>query len=570
MDHSEMTRLIGEVIGQDRRFAAIIAQEAARFPVRDFLEAGTFQDYSAGNLGQAELEVFQRYNELIRPEDEGEALLLLNYWYRFIDCLGPDGVVPDPLAAYPLLDALVRPYLDRASFREGLFAVGGENPENPEERLFYRQEFLVHYLALKKNLQLSENELGLLRTLLRKDGVLGHKPAQYLCELLVSAGIDGKEAEAFYEKARRETGDRGFCFRLKKLCWQKTASKIDEAFFASLPLDLLVYAVKEGGLAAGKLGPLAAEQLIKDHGDRQGMFRELRDAIPQLSPENQSDFFGFFCRRAEEETEGLDDLHLFLEFHAWLPGPVQDFLSSSPGKEEQIVLRCGKLLGKFRNDPDNPALFSAAVSALWFLSRFRAYWKALNPFLIAFRNSRAIFLEGDLRPKAGALADEIARLFHSRDQEKLRQLRRDMADSFADRLKPAKQGRNGEAYTAFERKQKGFDLSLAEPNPFWRYAYIRALADLGVAADEKGHSFKETLKAVADKDPSPLVRGAAARAIKKLDMLREGIVGKNHRKRLYQAFWWLRQASMLSRGQKIDEKAARDLRIQEGRRGAGC
>jgi hypothetical protein len=569
-DRFHITGLIRDLIGQDPQLGAVIAEEAARFPVRIFLRADSFKAYDTGNMGETELAVFRKYCGLIQPEDMEEVLLLLKFRYRFIVCQDITICRLDLLKDFPLLDAFVLPYINDDLFWKGLFAIPRNDPEEPGS-YDYRicHEFLAHYLALGQNTDLSETKLTLLRSILYStEMVYENESDQYLRELFVSATPDINEAESLYERAYNETQDWRFCLRLKKLCHQKAYGETGDSFFLSLPLDLLLCAVEEGELTAEKLGSIVDGQLAGDCADRQGIFRKLGDKIPQLSPEEQSDFLRSFYRQVEKEAEDTAKFGTFLELYSWLPEVVVNFVSSSPGREERIVERCGRLLGKFRGDPDNPELFGMAVSALWLLSSFRPYWKGLNPFLIAFRNSRAVFLEGNLAPKANTLAWEILHFFHrDNNKEKLRQLRQDMADSFADRLKPAKQPRDPEAYTVFEQKQEGFDLSLVEPDPFWRYAYIRALSDLGVSADGKGHSFKKNLLAVAKKDPSPWVREAAEKAMKKLDLLREGLDGENHRKRLCQAFWWLRQASLLGLGRKIDKKGARDLRIKESRRG---
>jgi hypothetical protein len=174
-------------------------------------------------------------------------------------------------------------------------------------------------------------------------------------------------------------------------------------------------------------------------------------------------------------------------------------------------------------------------------------------------------LLGDDLLSRSCLAGEITRFFHKRNQEKLKQLRQDMANDFVDYLKPAKKPRQPENYTEAEKAEQGFDVNYTEPSPIWRYAYIRALVDLGVHSDGRGHFYHEILAKVAGEDPSEQVRNAAAKADKELNELRNGIAGNDNKKRLYEAFWWLRQAHMLSLGAAIDTKEALKTRIQEWR-----
>jgi hypothetical protein len=99
------------------------------------------------------------------------------------------------------------------------------------------------------------------------------------------------------------------------------------------------------------------------------------------------------------------------------------------------------------------------------------------------------------------------------------------------------------------------------------------MGDLSVRNDKRGHPFYAILTKIfqgdpeikAEKDSSERVRKAAEKVSKKLNEIRRGYSGNNHKKCLFEAFWWLRQAHMLSLGVKIEEKEAKDLRIKEWR-----
>jgi hypothetical protein len=151
------------------------------------------------------------------------------------------------------------------------------------------------------------------------------------------------------------------------------------------------------------------------------------------------------------------------------------------------------------------------------------------------------------------------------DQEKLKDLRYNMANDFAEYLKPAKNERQTEKYTQTERETEGFDLSYTEPSSYWRYAYVRALGDLAVKTDKRGHYFHKILENVSEEDPSEDVKSAATKVMKELDLIRKGYSGANHKKCLFEAFWWLKQAHVLSLGGEVDSKKALELRIKEWR-----
>jgi hypothetical protein len=121
-------------------------------------------------------------------------------------------------------------------------------------------------------------------------------------------------------------------------------------------------------------------------------------------------------------------------------------------------------------------------------------------------------------------------------------------------------------YSKIEQGFDGFDLSYREPNPEWRYAYTRAVVDLGVDPDGKGHLFHSILNRVAENDPSIKVRDAAQKSAVELKNIRGGWKDDSNSQMLLQAFWWLRRAHMLSIEADFDEKEALKTRSSEFRK----
>jgi hypothetical protein len=277
--------------------------------------------------------------------------------------------------------------------------------------------------------------------------------------------------------------------------------------------------------------------------------------------------------RAIQETEpSCIELFAFLKFRSYFPNFL--FIDSA----EQIKARCGKMLRNFRfieqeefpEDERNLHYNCAWLAVNFLFEKTRKAWKAIKPLIIAFRASKKVLLENNLESLLlSELPLMITRFFNIGDQKILKELRADMANDFIDYFTPIKEKENGkikyhtEQYTEFECKEKGFNPDLREPSPLWRYAYMRALADLRVKRDKKRHYFHRQIEIVSQTDPSEKVKEAAMKTLKRLDTNRSGITGANHKKCLYEAFWWLKYAHMFSLGKEVDSKKANDLRIKE-------
>jgi len=290
--------------------------------------------------------------------------------------------------------------------------------------------------------------------------------------------------------------------------------------------------------------------------------------------------FTVLYERVIQETEpSCIELYTFLKFLTYLPSNKAKlflFLHS----EEQIKARCGKMLRNFRlieqeelsEDEQNLQYNCAWLAVNFLFEETGKAWKAVKPLIIAFRTSKKALLANNLESlPLSILPKMITFFFNKEDQNILKELRADMANDFKDYFTPIKERKNGktkyhaEQYTEFECKEKGFNPDLREPSPLWRYAYMRALADLGVKVnrDKKRHYFHGQIEIVSQTDPSEKVKEAAMKTLKRLDTNRSGITGANHKKCLYEAFWWLKYAHMLSLGEEVDGKEANDLRIKE-------
>jgi len=289
------------------------------------------------------------------------------------------------------------------------------------------------------------------------------------------------------------------------------------------------------------------------------------------------DFITVFYKRAIQETEpSCIELYTFLSFYSYFRDNADlALLMDFTDHLETIKTKCGKMLRNFRfieqenisEDERNFRYDCAWLAANCIFDKTEKAWKAIKPLIIAFRMSKKTLLLNNLNwLPSTKLLEMISAFFNIGNQKILKELREDMANDFIDYFTPIKNTKTRkqeEQYTKYELDEEGFTLELREPSPFWRYAYIRALADLGVKMDSKGHFFHQQLEKISQTDPSKKIREAAMKTQKKLDANRSGITGANHYKSLFEAFWWLRYAHMRSLGEEIDIIKANDLRIWE-------
>ena len=106
-----------------------------------------------------------------------------------------------------------------------------------------------------------------------------------------------------------------------------------------------------------------------------------------------------------------------------------------------------------------------------------------------------------------------------------------------------------------------------ESRPAWRACYVQALAALRVNPGGRGH---RTLFWLLNNDPDEIVKELAKKAHKRVRHLDRGKPnldeGASPRRPLFEAFWWLRQAHLITLGIEIDEKGAQRTRQSELRR----
>ena len=200
-------------------------------------------------------------------------------------------------------------------------------------------------------------------------------------------------------------------------------------------------------------------------------------------------------------------------------------------------------------------------------------WQRLKPLLLAFSEMKKPAVTSDLRawPEYGRdepppypyaavphwiaismypqnLQDELARDPHLRD------LREEFATFCLSRLQ-----------TRTKRETApDTDTDFVEPRRPWRQCYVQAVAALRVNPGGRAH---RTLFWLSQKDPDATVRDVAKKAhkqIRRLDRRKANVdTGASPRRPLFEAFWWLRQAHLLTLGGDIDETGAMRTRRKE-------
>jgi hypothetical protein len=387
---------------------------------------------------------------------------------------------------------------------------------------------------------------------------------------------------------------------LRMIAYRKAHGRFDLDDFVSnyLPLTPKIRAALDEPVLLNKLDTFLAQldegfdETLESRSEEWQTFIALYGSIPCVKPEQVLKtcyseklipLYDNLYHRVEKEGDGgLLELFTFLLFRGQFPGAVNAMFAQYPDREELITARCQKALGALRftiNEeaaseeatPEKEQLrYKCARLSAWFLGE-AVLWKGLKPLLLVFRASKKPYLNSDLSSSGGDnnLVDTIFCFLDHDNGEKLKALRQDMAKGLADLLKPLPQSKRSPDregwYSPAELTREGFDINHTEPDPFWRYAYVRAINDLGVSTDGKGHFIYSVLDKVAESDPSAEVRAAARKGATALRKLRDGWKGGPHKRRLYEAFWWLRQAYLLSQGLEVDREAALKLRVQEGR-----
>jgi hypothetical protein len=139
----------------------------------------------------------------------------------------------------------------------------------------------------------------------------------------------------------------------------------------------------------------------------------------------------------------------------------------------------------------------------------------------------------------------------------LKELRRELAKFCLERIKTREK-------VSKDAPPVGNDAFI-EPNPVWRAAYINAVKELHPSLGERGH---HAVTWSRDHDPDEDVKDAARSAAESIRHDRGLPKNTSPRRAMFAAFWWLRQAHVVSLGDEVDEEGAQRTFRKEMRRQA--
>ena len=278
--------------------------------------------------------------------------------------------------------------------------------------------------------------------------------------------------------------------------------------------------------------------------------------------------------------------HLANVIYGWSMGGLESELSVE--LRNRLVESAANHIGILRSVlRDTPKVFKGEDStgrvsdfygeAFYILLNFAPPWKCLKPLLLAFTEMTRRAVASDLRfwPTFGEeekpprsyykVASWIAMTMYPQNLRTeldsdpyLQGLREEFAKFCLDRLKT-----KGKQKASSGDKQFS-DKDFVEPRPPWRQGYVQALAALRVNPGGRAH---RTLFWLSQNDPDAEVRELAKRAhkqIRHIDRRKPNLdEGASPRRPLFEAFWWIRRAHIVTLGIKIDEPGAMRTRRKE-------
>lgn len=310
----------------------------------------------------------------------------------------------------------------------------------------------------------------------------------------------------------------------------------------------------------------------------------------QLVAQELLPFLNLFSAKEPDSSRERSSLlkvwwHLANVIYGWSMGGLEDELPAE--LRNRLVESAARHIGILRSVlRDTPKVFKEKDSAgtvsdfyqeaFYILVNFAPPWKCLKPLLLAFTGMTVQAVTSDLRawPELGReeklpypysnVALWVAMTMYPQNLRDeldgdpyLQGLREEFAKFCLERLKTKgkQKGSNGDKQFS--------DKDFVEPRSLWRQGYIQALAALRVNPGGRAH---RTLFWLAENDPNETTRALAKRAhkqIRHLDRKKPNLdAGASPRRPLFEAFWWLRQAHLLTLPLKVEVDEAGAMRTR--------
>ncbi len=288
------------------------------------------------------------------------------------------------------------------------------------------------------------------------------------------------------------------------------------------------------------------------------------------------------CRKPESVKEPSTLLkawwHLARHIFSWSKGGLESELSEDLKSKliESTSRHIGILRSVLRDTPEkfeDSSVFDFYNKAFYVLLSFAEPWGRIRPLLLAFTEMTKQAVASDLRTwkeidssddppaKYSRVPNWIEVAMYPQNLKNeikrdpyLQELREEFAKFCLGRL------RTKERNDSKEYKNKDF----VEPRPEWRQCYVQALKSLRVNPGGRGH---KALFWLLNNDPNETVRELAKKAhkqVRHLDRDKPNLdKGASPRRPLFEAFWWLRQAHLITLGIEIDHAGAMRTRRKE-------
>ena len=280
--------------------------------------------------------------------------------------------------------------------------------------------------------------------------------------------------------------------------------------------------------------------------------------------------------------------HLAKHIFSWGMGGLEPKGRLSDDLKERLIESASRHIGILRSVlRDTPELFEDEDvrdfydKAFYVLLCFAPGWKCLKPLLLAFTEMTEQAVSRDLRtwrehdskenpPQPYARVPnwiEVAMYPQNlknelknelQENRYLQNLREEFAKFCLERLRTRKERREKSKDSDYT------DEDFVEPRPAWRRCYVQAFAALRVNPGGRAH---RTLFWLLNNDPDEMVRELAKKTHKRvrhLDRNKPNLdAGSSPRRPLFEAFWWLRQAHLITLGVEIDQAGAMRTRRRE-------
>lgn len=270
--------------------------------------------------------------------------------------------------------------------------------------------------------------------------------------------------------------------------------------------------------------------------------------------------------------------HLSKVIYSWSMGRLESELPDELRNRlvESASRHIGILRSVLRDTPEvfeDENVYDFYDKAFYVLLSFAAPWKRLKPLLLAFTEMTEQAVASDLRTWSEHDSTEDPPRPYSRvpnwievamypqnlkseleGDPYLQDLREEFAKFCLGRLR-----------TKVKNKETAYiNEDFVEPRPAWRGCYVQALKVLGVNPGGRAH---RTLFWLLKNDPDREVREYARRVhrqVRHLDRKKPNLEkGASPRRPLFEAFWWLRQAHLITLDEKVDQSGAMRTRRKE-------